>query len=122
MKPDNIFTAKGVITGLNDNEEDIAAQRGLSQDLLDQTLDRIHEYGTAFSERTFAIVAALEAHPDQDCKFLAKRLSFSEFYKPRRDPKAKESNGTKEKSKEKDKDKEREHEKKPDEGGIGPTF
>lgn len=48
-------------------------------------LSRVREYGAAFSERVQAIVQALAAHPDLDCRFLGIRLSFSDFYKTRKE-------------------------------------
>lgn len=49
-------------------------------------LARVREYGTSFSERVQAIVQALSTHADLDCRFLAIRLSFSDFYKTRKEP------------------------------------
>jgi gamma-tubulin complex component 3 len=71
---------QGVITGVTE-----ASQRYDSTEVLSRILRRIKEYGIAFSDRTFAIVAALSSHPEQDCRFLAIRLSFNDFYKPKKD-------------------------------------
>ncbi|OJA18989.1 hypothetical protein AZE42_00397 [Rhizopogon vesiculosus] len=45
----------------------------------------LKEYSTAFSERMQTIVQALQSHPDLDCRFLGIRLSFSEFYRAKKD-------------------------------------
>lgn len=45
----------------------------------------LKEYSTAFSERLQTIVQALQSHPDLDCRFLGIRLSFSEFYRAKKD-------------------------------------
>ena len=55
---------------------------------LDLTLQRLREYGTAFSERVATIVSALGNHPDQDCRFLAVKLSFGDFYRVKAKEKA----------------------------------
>ena len=54
-------------------------------DALPGILARIHEYGDAFSERVQAAVLGLQSHPDLDCRFLGVRLSFSDFYRSRRE-------------------------------------
>jgi gamma-tubulin complex component 3 len=46
---------------------------------------RIKEYSATFSEQARDIVHSLQEHKDLDCRFLAIRLSFSEFYKTRKD-------------------------------------
>jgi gamma-tubulin complex component 3 len=45
----------------------------------------LREYSNAFSERMQTIVQALQSHPDLDCRFLGIRLSFSEFYRAKKD-------------------------------------
>ena len=55
---------------------------------LELTLQRLREYGTTFSERVAAIVSALGNHPDQDCRFLGVKLSFSDFYRVKAKEKA----------------------------------
>ncbi|KAG1779706.1 gamma-tubulin complex, component 3 [Suillus placidus] len=52
---------------------------------LSQIRKLLREYSTAFSERMQAIVQALQSHPDLDCRFLGIRLSFSEFYRSKKD-------------------------------------
>lgn len=52
---------------------------------LPDILGRIHEYGSAFSEKVQTIVQALQSHSDLDCRFLGVRLSFSDFYRSRRE-------------------------------------
>ncbi|KAH7887757.1 gamma-tubulin complex, component 3 [Phlebopus sp. FC_14] len=41
----------------------------------------IKEYSTTFSENIQSIVNSLQSHPDLDCRFLGIRLSFSDFYR-----------------------------------------
>ncbi|KAI0638044.1 gamma-tubulin complex DGRIP91/SPC98 component [Trametes polyzona] len=62
-----------------------AEDRRYTRESLPGILARVREYGTAFSERVQAIVQALATHPDLDCRFLGIRLSFSDFYKTRKD-------------------------------------
>ncbi|OCH90974.1 gamma-tubulin complex DGRIP91/SPC98 component [Obba rivulosa] len=50
-------------------------------------LGRVQEYSTSFSERAQTIVHALQSHADLDCRFLGIRLSFSDFYKTRKEQK-----------------------------------
>jgi gamma-tubulin complex component 3 len=42
---------------------------------------KIKEYGTSFSDKAQSIVQGLQTHPDLDCRFLGIRLSFSDFYR-----------------------------------------
>lgn len=42
---------------------------------------RLHEYGTLFKDKIQMMVQHLQVHPDLDCRFLAIRLSFSDYYK-----------------------------------------
>jgi len=62
---------------------------------LPRVLRRVREYSTSFSERAQSIVHSLQTHPDLDCRFLAVRLSFSDYYKSRKELRADmESNKT----------------------------
>jgi gamma-tubulin complex component 3 len=54
-------------------------------DALPAILGRIREYSAAFSEKAQTIVQALQSHSDLDCRFLGVRLSFSDFYRSRRE-------------------------------------
>ena len=45
----------------------------------------VREYSTSFSDSAQAIVHALQPHPDLDCRFLGIRLSFSDFYRTKRE-------------------------------------
>jgi len=58
---------------------------GSGTDNLPRILRRIRDYGGAFSDRAQAIVHALQAHPDLDCRFLGIRMSFSDFYKTKKE-------------------------------------
>jgi len=55
------------------------------QENIDQTLRMIQEYSTAFSEKTQTLVHGLQNHQDLDCRFLGTMLSFSDFYKAKKD-------------------------------------
>ena len=55
------------------------------QENVEQTLRMIQEYSTAFSEKTQTLVHGLQSHHDLDCRFLGTMLSFSDFYKPKKD-------------------------------------
>ncbi|KAI9574841.1 gamma-tubulin complex, component 3 [Boletus coccyginus] len=54
-----------------------------------QSLSRIRalvkEYSTSFSDSAQSIVHALQSHPDLDCRFLGIRLSFSDFYRTKKE-------------------------------------
>lgn len=63
----------------------IAIPQASSTDSLHEILGRLKEYQTAFTERAQSIIAHLQVHPDLDCRFLGIRLSFSDYYKARRD-------------------------------------
>jgi len=70
---------RGVYTGnLNDDQSH-------SRDILPGLLSRLREYGSTFSEKIQAMVLQLQVHPDLDCRFLGIRLSFSDFYKAKKD-------------------------------------
>jgi len=70
---------RGVYTGnLNDDQ---AHSRGTLPGLL----SRLREYGGTFSEKIQAVVLQLQVHSDLDCRFLGIRLSFSDFYKSKKD-------------------------------------
>jgi len=71
-------TARGVFTGHGSREDK-------SADTLASLLGRAKEYGSSFSERTQTIVQHLQVHPDLDCRFLGIRLSFSDFYRSRKE-------------------------------------
>ncbi|KAF8914637.1 gamma-tubulin complex DGRIP91/SPC98 component [Mucidula mucida] len=70
-------TERGVYTG----RENQAA----TDDTLPNLLDPVKEYGAAFSEKAQTLVQQLQVHPDLDCRFLAVRLNFSDFYRSRKD-------------------------------------
>ncbi|KAF6762275.1 gamma-tubulin complex, DGRIP91/SPC98 component [Ephemerocybe angulata] len=65
-------TARGVFTGNPAEPQDPT-----------ELITRLREYGTNFKEKLHTIVQLLQAHPDLDCRFLAIRLSFSDYYKRR---------------------------------------
>ena len=57
-------------------------------DALSAGLRQCKEYGAAFSEKVHVILHALQTHVDLDCRFLAIRLSFSEFYRAKKESQA----------------------------------
>lgn len=54
-------------------------------DALSAGLRQCKEYGAAFSEKVHVILHALQTHVDLDCRFLAIRLTFSEFYRSKKE-------------------------------------
>ncbi|KAI0068681.1 gamma-tubulin complex DGRIP91/SPC98 component [Artomyces pyxidatus] len=69
---------RGVFTG--------AEQRnGQTPESLLRSLRQCMEHGAAFSEQTQAIVHSLQSHADLDCRFLGIRLSFSDFYRSKKE-------------------------------------
>ncbi len=73
----DLTVQQGVYTG----RENQAA----TDDTLPNLLDPVKEYGAAFSEKAQTLVQQLQVHPDLDCRFLAVRLNFSDFYRSRKD-------------------------------------
>ncbi|CAL1700978.1 unnamed protein product [Somion occarium] len=69
---------RGVFTG-------IRPEPRYAPDTLPHILGRIREYGGMFSEKAQTIVHGLQSHSDLDCRFLGIRLSFSDFYKTKRE-------------------------------------
>ena len=49
--------------------------------MVDAMLTQIHNASTDFTSLAAKVVTGLHVHPDQDCRFLAIRLSFNEYYK-----------------------------------------
>ncbi|KAH9951715.1 gamma-tubulin complex DGRIP91/SPC98 component [Amylocystis lapponica] len=72
--------ARGVVTTIEQG-----ADRRYSAESVQEILTRVKDFGALFSERTQAIVQALQTHPDLDCRFLGIRLSFSDFYKTKKE-------------------------------------
>ena len=64
---------------------DQGADRRYTEESLPGILARVKDYGASFSERVQSIVQGLASHPDLDCRFLGIRLSFSDFYKTRKE-------------------------------------
>ncbi|KAI6113696.1 gamma-tubulin complex, component 3 [Pisolithus thermaeus] len=52
---------------------------------LSQIRNLVKEYGATFSDLALSIVHTLQSHPDLDCRFLGIRLSFSDFYRAKKD-------------------------------------
>ncbi|KAI0080887.1 gamma-tubulin complex DGRIP91/SPC98 component [Panus rudis PR-1116 ss-1] len=56
-----------------------------SPEALASILSRIREYSGTFTEKVQSIVQGLQSHSDLDCRFLGIRLSFSDFYRLKRE-------------------------------------
>ncbi|KIM53815.1 hypothetical protein SCLCIDRAFT_1222528 [Scleroderma citrinum Foug A] len=52
---------------------------------LSQMRTLIKQYSSTFGDLAMSVVHALQSHPDLDCRFLGIRLSFSDFYRAKRD-------------------------------------
>ncbi|TBU49363.1 gamma-tubulin complex DGRIP91/SPC98 component [Dichomitus squalens] len=72
--------ARGVVTRIDGRSDG-----RYTQESLPGILARVKDYGMSFSERVQVIVLALATHSDLDCRFLGIRLSFSDFYKMRKE-------------------------------------
>ena len=70
-------TVQGVVTTLGNQRQD-------DPEVVNAILDQVHKAGVDFAAHTLAIVTGLYTHPDQDCRFLAIRLSFNDYYKIQR--------------------------------------
>ncbi|CAE6401773.1 unnamed protein product [Rhizoctonia solani] len=75
---------RGVYTTTGNDE----AGRYLARDnaeSLPRILKRVEQYSHAFSDLAMSIVVALNTHSDYECRFLGVRLSFSDFYRLKRE-------------------------------------
>lgn len=79
-------------------DQELDAQRGVhtitippssSTESFSEILTRLKEYQILFTERAQSIVAHLQTHPDPDCRFLGIRLSFSDYYRSKREQNSK---------------------------------
>lgn len=52
---------------------------------LSQIRNLVKEYSATFSDLALSIVHTLQSHPDLDCRFLGIRLSFSDFYRAKKE-------------------------------------
>jgi hypothetical protein len=66
-----------VVTTLGNRRQD-------DPEIVNAMLDQVHKAGVDFAAHALAIVIGLYTHPDQDCRFLAVRLSFNDYYKIQR--------------------------------------
>ncbi|CCL99413.1 uncharacterized protein FIBRA_01431 [Fibroporia radiculosa] len=78
-------------------DSDLDAERGVfthiqqgtdrrhNSDAVHGILARVRDYAATFSERAQAIVQGLQGHADLDCRFLGIRLSFSDFYRTKKE-------------------------------------
>ena len=60
-------------------------------DALPGILERLKEYGSGFSDRVQNLVLQLQVHPDLDGRFLGIRLSFSDYYRTRKEQQSMQS-------------------------------
>ncbi|KAF9534282.1 gamma-tubulin complex, DGRIP91/SPC98 component [Crepidotus variabilis] len=74
---------RGVYTG--PPQDDDAKHR----DALVGIQERLNEYGSGVSERVQNLVAQLQVHTNFDCRFLATRLSFSDYYRLKKETQTK---------------------------------
>ncbi|KAF9075764.1 gamma-tubulin complex DGRIP91/SPC98 component [Rhodocollybia butyracea] len=65
---------RGLYTGPDDPDSSL-------EEHLPRLLHPVHDYGSQFSDKVQTLVAALQTHPDLDCRFLGVRLNFSEYYR-----------------------------------------
>ncbi|CAE6481924.1 unnamed protein product [Rhizoctonia solani] len=65
-----------------------------SAESLPRILRRVEQYSHAFSDLAMSIVVALNTHSDYECRFLGVRLSFSDFYRLKRERQLAATNGT----------------------------
>ncbi|KAJ3778845.1 gamma-tubulin complex, component 3 [Lentinula raphanica] len=65
---------RGLYTGPQDPDSSL-------EENLSRLLQPVNDYGSQFSEKVQTLVAALQTHPDLDCRFLGVRLNFSEYYR-----------------------------------------
>ncbi|KAI6151939.1 gamma-tubulin complex, component 3 [Pisolithus tinctorius] len=63
----------------------IPTQQQIGLPTLSQMRNLVKEYSTTFSDLALSIVHTLQSHPDLDCRFLGIRLSFSDFYRAKKD-------------------------------------
>ncbi|KAG8763621.1 Microtubule-nucleating Tub4p (gamma-tubulin) complex component [Ceratobasidium sp. 423] len=64
-----------------------------STESLPRILRRVEQYSHAFSDLAMSIVVALNTHSDYECRFLGVRLSFSDFYRLKRERQLAVANG-----------------------------
>ncbi|QRV74099.1 spindle pole body component alp6 [Ceratobasidium sp. AG-Ba] len=60
---------------------------------LPRILRRVEQYSRSFSDSAMSIVVALNTHSDYECRFLGVRLSFSDFYRLKRERQLATANG-----------------------------
>ncbi|GLB33853.1 putative gamma-tubulin complex DGRIP91 SPC98 component [Lyophyllum shimeji] len=80
-RDEQLDVQRGVFTGRRGHDEEGAQP----SDALPGLLRRLKEYSSSFSERAQTIVHHLQVHADLDCRFLGVRLSFSDFYKSKKE-------------------------------------
>ncbi|KAF5344118.1 hypothetical protein D9758_008907 [Tetrapyrgos nigripes] len=68
-------TARGLYTGPSDDPNTSL------EESLPRLMRPVQEYGTQFSEKAQSLVQYLQVHSDLDCRFLAVRLNFSDYYR-----------------------------------------
>ncbi|KAJ1306807.1 hypothetical protein OPQ81_007793 [Rhizoctonia solani] len=82
---------RGVYT--TTGNDDIGRYTRDSTESLSRILRRVEQYSHAFSDLAMSIVVALNTHSDYECRFLGVRLSFSDFYRLKRERQLAAANG-----------------------------
>ncbi|KAF8677740.1 Gamma-tubulin complex DGRIP91 SPC98 component [Rhizoctonia solani] len=82
---------RGVYTTIGN--EDIGRYTRDNAESLPRILRRVEQYSRTFSDLAMSIVVALNTHSDYECRFLGVRLSFSDFYRLKRERQLAAANG-----------------------------
>ncbi|KAF8606058.1 gamma-tubulin complex DGRIP91/SPC98 component [Ceratobasidium sp. AG-I] len=83
---------RGVFT-VNPSDDDAARHMRDANESLPRILRRVEQYSHTFSDLAMSIVMALNTHSDYECRFLGVRLSFSDFYRLKRERQLAATNG-----------------------------
>ncbi|KAF8757744.1 Gamma-tubulin complex DGRIP91 SPC98 component [Rhizoctonia solani] len=76
-----------------DSERDGIEYTRDNAESLPRILRRVEQYSRTFSDLAMSIVVALNTHSDYECRFLGVRLSFSDFYRLKRERQLAAANG-----------------------------
>ncbi|CEL61828.1 Gamma-tubulin complex component 3 homolog OS=Xenopus laevis GN=tubgcp3 PE=1 SV=1 [Rhizoctonia solani AG-1 IB] len=82
---------RGVYTTVGN--DDIGRYARENTESLPRILRRVEQYSRTFSDLAMSIVVALNTHSDYECRFLGVRLSFSDFYRLKRERQLAAANG-----------------------------
>lgn len=78
---------------VNPSDDDAARFMRDGNESLPRILRRVEQYSRTFSDLAMSIVVALNTHSDYECRFLGVRLSFSDFYRLKRERQLAVTNG-----------------------------